>query len=132
MANKEILYDGYRTRYRRIIMDYTVKELAIIVGVSQMEIQSIETGKTNPSIDICRRIADALACSIESLFGYVDEEPISPYYYYYEVRDIIYKETISEKIKNYIKKNSKDNIAEIAKALNISKATVYKYKRKRK
>ena len=100
MTNKEILYDGYRTRYKKINMDYTIQELALIVSVSQMEIQIIETGKTNPNIDICRRIADALAYSIESLFGYVDEEPINPYYYYPEVRTIIYKETAIEKAAN--------------------------------
>ena len=79
MSNKEILYDGYRLKYRRIHMDYTIKELALIIGISGQEIMLIEKGRINPNIDICRRIANALACSIESLFGYVDDEPISPH-----------------------------------------------------
>lgn len=82
MPNKKIIYDGYRIKYRRIIVDYSVKELAMLVGVSNQEILLIENGKTNPNIKTCRKIAHALACSLESLFGYVSEEPIKPFYGY--------------------------------------------------
>jgi len=133
MVNKEILYDGYRTRYRRINMQYTIKELALIVGVSQLEIQIIETGKTNPNIDICRRIADALACSIESLFGYVDEEPISPHYYQPTEIKIIDKKPTKEKlVLDYIKENPTATVKEIANALNLTTVTVYFYLKKNK
>ena len=79
MPNKEILYDGYRIKYRRILMQYTVKELAMIVGVTSAGILLIEQGKTNPRINTCIKLAEALACSMESLFGYIDEEPIFPH-----------------------------------------------------
>lgn len=46
---------------------YTQKELAELVGVSEMTISNWETGKTSPSIRLWRKVADVLGVAMQDL-----------------------------------------------------------------
>lgn len=45
------------------------KDLANILGVSQSAISKYETGVALPSLNTARKIASALGCTIDELFG---------------------------------------------------------------
>lgn len=47
---------------------YSVRSLARVVGVSPVTISYIESGKVTPRVDILRRIADELGCSLDELW----------------------------------------------------------------
>lgn len=46
---------------------YTQKELADLVGVSEMTISNWETGKTAPSIRLWKKLADVLGIAMQDL-----------------------------------------------------------------
>lgn len=52
----------------------TANQLAELVGVTQPTISRLETGVRRPSIDTARKIAAALDCTIDELFGEKEEE----------------------------------------------------------
>ena len=47
----------------------TQNELAAFLGVQQNTVSQWESGKRNPPSSILPRLADALGCSIDELFG---------------------------------------------------------------
>ncbi len=50
--------------------DITQGELADRVGVSRQTINSIETGRYDPSLELAFKLADEFDCQIEDLFEY--------------------------------------------------------------
>lgn len=53
--------------------DLTQQQLADLVGCSRQTINSIESGKFNPSIELVLKLAAALQTTVEELF-FLDEE----------------------------------------------------------
>ena len=49
------------------------KALATLLGVSPTNIYNYEAGRTEPSIDMLKKIADVLSVSIDTLVGRADE-----------------------------------------------------------
>lgn len=43
-------------------------DLASLVGVSRQAISAYEAGSMQPSVQVARRIADALECSLDDLY----------------------------------------------------------------
>lgn len=58
----------------RAMEDITQGELAERVGVSRQAINSIETGKYDPSLELAFKLADEFDCQIEDLFIYEEDE----------------------------------------------------------
>lgn len=58
----------------RAMEDITQGELAERVGVSRQAINSIETGKYDPSLELAFKLADEFDCQIEDLFTYEEED----------------------------------------------------------
>lgn len=54
--------------------DITQGELADRVGVSRQAINSIETGKYDPSLELAFKLADEFDCQIEEIFEYERED----------------------------------------------------------
>lgn len=54
--------------------DITQGELAEQVGVSRQAINSIETGKYDPSLELAFKLADKFDCQIEDIFEYEGED----------------------------------------------------------
>ena len=54
----------------RAMEDITQGELAERVGVSRQAINSIETGKYDPSLELAFKLADEFDCQIEDIFTY--------------------------------------------------------------
>ncbi|SFS54445.1 helix-turn-helix transcriptional regulator [Halostagnicola kamekurae] len=52
--------------------DLTQEELAIEMGVSCQTINSIGTGKYNPSLELALKLADHFGVSIEEIFWLTD------------------------------------------------------------
>jgi len=50
--------------------------LAEAVRLSRQSIHAIEAGRSLPAVDVALRLADALGCSVETLFGKPLEEPV--------------------------------------------------------
>mgnify|MGYP006306627681 CR=1 FL=1 len=61
MKNKKL-------KLARIEKDLTQEDLAEIVGVSRQTISLIETGKYNPSLNLCIAICKALNKTLDDLF----------------------------------------------------------------
>lgn len=58
----------------RAMEDITQGELAERVGVSRQAINSIETGKYDPSLELAFKLAEEFDCQIEDVFTYEGEE----------------------------------------------------------
>ncbi|PSQ91673.1 MAG: transcriptional regulator [Proteobacteria bacterium SW_6_67_9] len=58
----------------RAMEDITQGELADRVGVSRQTINSIETGRYDPSLELAFELADEFDCQIEALFEYDPED----------------------------------------------------------
>ena len=58
----------------RAMEDITQGELADRVGVSRQAINSIETGKYDPSLELAFKLAEEFDCQIEDVFTYEGEE----------------------------------------------------------
>lgn len=57
-------------KVHRAMEDLTQGELAERVGVSRQTINSIETGRYDPSLELAFKLADEFDCQIEELFEY--------------------------------------------------------------
>jgi XRE family aerobic/anaerobic benzoate catabolism transcriptional regulator len=60
---------GDRTRRLRARSGLTRRELAKEAGVSERHLANLETGVSNPSVQILRQLAGALSCSIAEIVG---------------------------------------------------------------
>ena len=58
----------------RLEKGLTQEELATRVSIGRVNINRYETGKRTPSIDTARKIAAALDCTIDELFGKPEKE----------------------------------------------------------
>ena len=58
----------------RAMEDLTQGELAERVGVSRQAINSIETGKYDPSLELAFKLAEEFGCQIEDIFEYEHED----------------------------------------------------------
>ena len=58
----------------RAMEDLTQGELAERVGVSRQAINSIETGKYDPSLELAFKLAEEFDCQIEDIFEYEHED----------------------------------------------------------
>ena len=58
---------GRNVKYYRLVKQMSQEELANIVGTSKMAISNYETGKRNPTYDICRKLSSALGISLSML-----------------------------------------------------------------
>ncbi len=61
-------------KYHRQEAGYTQKELADLVGTSQMQISHIETGRRMPALKLLMRLATVLGCTLDELAGDYAEE----------------------------------------------------------
>ncbi|MGN0155618.1 MAG: helix-turn-helix transcriptional regulator [Lachnospiraceae bacterium] len=57
-----------RMKIARIEKDVSQEQLAEMVGVTRQTIGMIETGKFNPSLQLCLRICHALGKTLDELF----------------------------------------------------------------
>ncbi|MDZ7688882.1 MAG: helix-turn-helix transcriptional regulator [Halobacteriales archaeon] len=63
-----------RLKVYRAKKEITQEELADRVDVSRQAINSVETGKYDPSLELAFKLADEFDCRIEDLFDYDGEE----------------------------------------------------------
>lgn len=61
-----------RMKIARIEKDFSQEQLAEAVGVTRQTIGMIETGKFNPSLQLCLSICRALGKTLDELFGRMD------------------------------------------------------------
>jgi len=66
-----------RLRVLRAEMEWSQAELAAHVGVSRACINSIETGRYDPSLPLAFKIARAFGKNVEEVFLYQDGAPTS-------------------------------------------------------
>jgi len=59
-----------RLKVYRAKKEITQEELAERVGVSRQAINSVETGKYDPSLELAFKLAEEFDCSIEEIFVY--------------------------------------------------------------
>ena len=62
-----------RLKVYRAKKEITQEELAERVGVSRQAINSVETGKYDPSLKLAFKLAEEFDCSIEDIFVYEKE-----------------------------------------------------------
>ena len=67
-----------RLRVLRAEVEWSQAELALRVGVSRACINSIETGRYDPSLPLAFKIARAFGKNVEEVFLYQDGTPASP------------------------------------------------------
>ena len=53
----------------RVEKDLSQEQLAELVGVSRQTVSMIESGKFNPSLQLCLSICHALGRTLDELFG---------------------------------------------------------------
>jgi putative transcriptional regulator len=66
-----------RLRVLRAEMEWSQAELAMHVGVSRACINSIETGRYDPSLPLAFKIARVFGKNVEEVFLYQDGRPAS-------------------------------------------------------
>jgi len=67
-----------RLRVLRAEMEWSQAELALQVGVSRACINSIETGRYDPSLPLAFKIARVFGKNVEEVFLYQDATPAGP------------------------------------------------------
>ncbi len=67
-----------RLRVLRAEVEWSQAELALRVGVSRACINSIETGRYDPSLPLAFKIARVFGKNVEEVFLYQDGAPASP------------------------------------------------------
>jgi len=67
-----------RLRVLRAEMEWSQAELALRVGVSRACINSIETGRYDPSLPLAFKIARVFAKNVEEVFVYQDGTAAGP------------------------------------------------------
>ncbi len=67
-----------RLRVLRAEVEWSQAELAVRVGVSRACINSIETGRYDPSLPLAFKIARVFGKNVEEVFLYQDGTPASP------------------------------------------------------
>lgn len=67
MKNKKL-------KLARVERDLSQEELAELVGVTRQTIGMIETGKYNPTLNVCRAICRALGKTLDDLFWEDDQD----------------------------------------------------------
>jgi putative transcriptional regulator len=67
-----------RLRVLRAEMEWSQAELALRVGVSRACINSIETGRYDPSLPLAFKIARVFAKNVEEVFVYQDGTTADP------------------------------------------------------
>lgn len=60
---------GENIKKLRKSMDISSSDLANAVGITRSQISKIETGSSNPSIDVLKKIASTLNCTVSELIG---------------------------------------------------------------
>lgn len=63
-----------RLKVYRAMEDITQGELADRVGVSRQTINSIETGRYDPSLELAFKLAEEFDCQIEEIFEYEGDD----------------------------------------------------------
>lgn len=58
-----------KIRDARLAAGLTQAQLADVVGITDRNVQRIETGEQHPSVGVALRIASTLGRSVEDLFG---------------------------------------------------------------
>lgn len=84
---------GRVIRIFRIANDYSAKQLAELLNVSQAFITDMESGKKPPSLETTRKIAKAFNVNISTFFKI---------YEFYEENDGDFKKTLIEVLKIYV------------------------------
>jgi molybdate-binding protein/DNA-binding XRE family transcriptional regulator len=64
-----VMNSSNRVRERREVRGLSQIELGQAAGLSRQSIGAIEAGRTMPSVDVALRLASALDCRVEDLFG---------------------------------------------------------------
>jgi putative transcriptional regulator len=62
-----------KIKIARIENNLTQEELGKLVGITRQTISLIESGKYNPSINLCIKICNTLGKTLNDLFGEVHE-----------------------------------------------------------
>lgn len=62
-----------RLKESRLECEYTQKEMAAFLNITQQTYSDYETGRTNPDIDTLTKIADVLNVTIDYLLGRADD-----------------------------------------------------------
>lgn len=62
-----------RLKETRLECEYTQKEMATFLNITQQTYSDYETGRTNPDIDTLLKIADRLSVTIDYLLGRSDD-----------------------------------------------------------
>lgn len=63
-----------RMKIARIEKDLSQEQLAAVVGVSRQTVSMIESGKFNPSLQLCISICRVLGRTLDQLFWEEEEE----------------------------------------------------------
>ena len=84
---------GRVIRIFRIANDYSAKQLAELLNVSQAFITDMENGKKTPSLETTKKIAKAFNVSTSTFFKI---------YEFYEENDGDFKKTLIEVLKIYV------------------------------
>lgn len=74
MATKQATVTGERIRQCRLKLNYSQEELSEIVGTSQRQVSSYETGQNDPTGRVLAALANALNTTADYLLGLTDIE----------------------------------------------------------
>lgn len=85
---------GKRIRKKRRALGLTLKELSALVDISVSFLSDIENGRSNPSLERLKEIAEALECSVSFLLGEDFEEEKQFYHAVYKKKSL--KDEIKE------------------------------------
>ena len=60
---------GQRFKYYRVKADMTQKEAAAIIGVNDYQLGNYETNRSEPSIDVLKKMSETYHVSIDKMLG---------------------------------------------------------------
>ena len=63
----------FRLRDLRRESGLTAEQLGTLVGVSRFSISHFESGRNEPSLDVCHKFCEVFKCSMDYLLGFTDQ-----------------------------------------------------------
>ena len=75
MVREKVTKVGTRIKYLRLVNQFSQKDMAEKIGISQASLSNIECGRSHCTLENLLKLSEALQCPVRDFFVDIDGEP---------------------------------------------------------